>query len=326
MKTNRKSFSLFAILMAVIAADTLGYMLIEKAGPIDALYMTIISITTVGYREVIALSQAGILFTIWVILSGIGLVFYITVTIAEDMFESRVRNILGRRKMKKFSELKNHVVIAGFGRMGEHICKELLENKRKFVILENNQDRFAAAEEKGYNVLLNDATEEESLLLAGLDRAKTFISLLSTDADNIFTVLSAREINRDIFIITRAMEIGSDKKLCKIGANRVILPYELSSRRVVNMVLKPNVVDFIDSVSYQATDISLSIEEYTILEDSPFAGKMIKDSGLRENHNAMVVAVKRGGDTIFNPSPTESIKTGDILILVGETDRMHKIF
>jgi len=322
MESNKKFLTLFLILFSLIAIDTTGYILIEKVTLPQALYMTIITITTVGYREIFPLSNTGIFFNIWVILSGIGVVFYITVTIAENLFEGRIRRILGRRKMKQFSKMKSHVVIAGYGIMGEYVCKELAHKKLKFVVIENNNERFAIAEEKGFNVLMNDATTEEALDLAGVGRAKTFISLLPSDADNIFTVLSTREINPEISIISRALDVNNEKKLYKIGANRVILPYELSSRRIVNTVIKPNVVDFIDSMTYHTPEISLSIEEYTIAEHSPFAGKEIKDSGIRENYDAMVVAIKKSEKTIFNPPPTEKILPGDILILVGEKSKI----
>lgn len=322
MKSTRKFVFLFFILLVLIVFDTAGYIIIEKIDLLDALYMTMISITTVGYREVFPLTKTGTIFTIWVIVSGIGVFFYIAVAIAEDVFEGRIRRILGRRRMKKFSELKNHVVIAGFGRMADYVCRELCEKKIKFVIIENDPERFANAEEKGFTVVMNDATDEEALRLAGVERAKVFISLLASDADSIFTVLAAREINPDILIITRALEVANEKKLYKIGANRVVLPYELSSRRIVNSVLKPNVVDFIDHMTYQATDLSLSIEEYTIKKNSPLTGKEIRHSGLRENYNAMVVAVKRKDETIFNPSPDVKIQAEDILILVGESTKI----
>lgn len=322
MKYARKIMILFLALFFLVLVDSVGYIMIERVDFSSALFMTIISITTVGYREIFPLSKTGTLFTIWVILSGIGIFFYITITIAEDLFEGRLRKIFGRRKMKKFLNLKDHVVIAGFGRMGEYVCKELAERKIKFAIIEINSERFADAEERGFDVILEDATNEEILRLAGVDRAKTFISLLSSDADNIFTVLSAREMNPAIFIITRALDVANEKKLYKIGANRVVLPYELSSRRIVNTVLKPNVVDFIDIMTYYSPKISLSIEEYRINPDSPLAGKEIKNSGLRQDYNAIVIAIKRENETIFNPSPIQKILPGDILILVGEKDKL----
>ncbi len=325
MKSYKKILFLFSILLLIIVIDTAGYTIIEDVSFVNALYITIISITTVGYKEIFPLSTKGTLFTIWVIMSGIGIFFYITVSIAEDILEGRIRGILGRRKMKKFSQLKNHVVIAGFGRMSEYVCRELAEKKIKFVIIENNPERFSNAEEKGFKVLMNDATNEEALCLAGVKRARTFISLLASDADSIFTVLAIREINPDICIITRALEVANEKKLYKIGANRVVLPYELSSRRIVNTVIKPHVVDFIDNITYHTPGLSLSIEEYTIKADSPFAGKAIRNSGLRENYNAMVVAIKRKDKTIFNPLPDEKILAEDILIVVGGSSKILNI-
>lgn len=284
----------------LILIDVTGYMIIEKIHFLDALYMTAISITTVGYREVFDLSPQGKLFTIWVIFSGLGTFFYIASRIAESAFEGNIRRILGRRKMKSLSQLKDHIIIAGFGVMGDHVCKELQKLKVKFVVIESGRERFANAEERGYNVILGDATDEEVLKLAGVDKAKTFISLLASDADNIFTVLSAREANPSIFIIARAMDAANKNKLFKIGANRVITPYELSSRRIVNTVLRPNVVEFIDLMTF-APKMSLSIEEFTIQEGSTFAGKQIKDSGLRQSYNTIVIAIKRGEEMFFNP-------------------------
>jgi voltage-gated potassium channel len=324
MSDRKKILMLFSILLLLIAIDVTGYMIIEKVHFMEALYMTAITITTVGYREVFVLSPQGKLFTIWVIFSGLGTFFYIAGKIAESTFEVNIRRILGRRKMKSLSQLKDHIIIAGYGVMGEHVCKELQKLKVKFVVIENMRERFANAEERGYNVILGDATDEEVLKLAGVDKAKTFISLLASDADNIFTVLSAREANQSIFIIARAMDAANKNKLFKIGANRVITPYELSSRRIVNTVLRPNVVEFIDLMTF-APKMSLSIEELTIQEGSVFAGKQIKDSGLRQSYNTIVISVKRGEEMFFNPSPTFEIQVGDILILVGEKEKLLKI-
>ena len=324
MSNLRKILLLFSILLLLIAVDVTGYVIIENVHFFDALYMTLISITTVGYREVFDLTPQGKLFTIWVIVSGLGVFFYIAGTLAESAFEGNIRRILGRRKMKSLSQLKDHVIIAGYGVMGEHVCRELHKLKVRFVVIESRGDRFANAEEKGYNVLLGDATDEGILKLAGVDKAKTFISLLASDADNIFTVLSAREANPVIFIIARALDTANKNKLYKIGANRVITPYELSSRRIINTVLRPNVVEFIDLMTF-APKMSLSIEEFTIQEGSPFAGKQIKDSGLRQSYNTIIIAVKRGEEMFFNPSPTFEIQPADILILVGEKEKLLKI-
>ncbi|MCP4220563.1 MAG: potassium channel protein [bacterium] len=319
MKTFRKFLLLFAILITLVSIDVTGYKLLSEASFVDALYMTVISITTVGFGEVFPLSPNAKLFTIWVIISGLGVFFYIVTAIVEIVFEGNIRRILGRRKMKSILKLKDHMIIAGFGIMGEHVCKELEKVKIKFVVLENDNERFVVAEAKGYNAILGNATEEDFLMQAGVEKAGVFISLLGTDAENIFTVMSAREINPSLFIITRAMEAVNKKKFFKIGANRVITPYELSSRRIVNTALRPNVVELIDVMTH-SRNISLSIEEITVSGDSDFSGKEIRNSGLRENYNAIIIAIKRGEEMFFNPSPTLEIQEGDILILVGEKD------
>ena len=321
MSNYRKILLLFSILVALILVDTIGYMVIEKAHLFDALYMTVISITTVGYTEVFTLSPLGKLFTIWVIFSGLGTFFYIIGKIAESTFEGNIRSILGRRKMKMLLKMKDHVIVAGFGRMGEHVCRELAQKKVKFVVIENHSERFALAEEHEFDVIMDDATHEEALRKAGVDKAQTFISLLSSDADNIYTVMAVRELHPSISIISRALDSPNEKRLYKVGANSVISPYELGSRRIVNTVIRPNVVDIIDLMTFAPT-ISISIEELTIKKDSSFAGKKIKDSGFRENYNIIVIAIRRSDKMIFNPNPNEDILAGDILILVGEKEKL----
>lgn len=321
MSNVKKALLLFAILTALVAIDVAGYILIEHVSAANALYMTVISITTVGYNEVFPLSEQGRMFTIWVIVSGLGTFFYIATKMAENIFEGNIRRILGRRKLKMIGKLKDHVIVAGYGIMGEHVCRELEHRKIKFIVLESSQDRFANAEELGYNVLLGDATNEEALAKAGIEKARTFISLLSSDADNIYTVMAVREMNANICIIARAQDAANEKRLYKVGSNRVIAPYELGSRRIVNTVLRPNVVEFLDVMTY-SPKMDLSIEEFTISDSSPFANKQIKDSGLRQNYNTMVIAIKREEEMFFNPSGELEIKANDILILVGEKEKL----
>ncbi|HLP44598.1 MAG TPA: potassium channel protein [Candidatus Deferrimicrobium sp.] len=324
MSNFKKILLLVVILNILIIIDAAGYMLIEGANFTDSLYMTVITITTVGYKEVFELSSSGKLFTIWVIISGLGTFFLMAGRIAESAFEGNLRRILGRRKMKNLLQLKDHIIVAGFGVMGEQVCRELARAKLKFVVIENNKERFANAEERGYEVINGNATEEEILKQSGVQKARTFISLLSSDADNVFTVLTAREMNPPAYIITRAMDAANQNKLYKIGANRVIAPYELSSRRIVNMVLRPNVVDFIDVMVF-GPNMALSIEEITVHEGSPFACKEIKDSGLRQDYNIIIIAVKRKDEMFFNPAPDHRILPGDILILVGEREKLLNI-
>lgn len=324
MNDRSRIRQILLILVVIVFIDVAGFILIENVNLINAAYMTIITISTVGFTEVFPLSNAGKIFTIFVIISGLGTFLYSVGVIAEYSVEGGLRKILGRRKMKNIASLKNHIVIAGFGKMGETVAKAFHEQKKKFIIIDNNSSRFSAGEELGYNILLMDATIEETLVLAGIKKAKVYISLLSGDADNVFTIMSAKELNPGLHIIARGQDKANENKLYKAGANIVISPVTLASNRIINTTLKPNVVNLIDLVT-QTGDIPLSLEEITISEGSPLKDKLIKESGLREKTEAMVVGIKRGDKMHFNPSPTMKINENDILILIGEKSKLTDI-
>ncbi|MDY0296320.1 MAG: potassium channel protein [Acidobacteriota bacterium] len=323
MKKTSRMTILTMLLLALLAVDTVGYMLIEQATIGDSLYMTLISITTVGYHEVFPLSRAGKAFTIFVILSGLGLVFSIASTVVEHGVESRVRSVLGRRRMKALSNMKNHIVIAGYGRMGEIVARELSDHDLDCLIIDPDPQRFALAEERGHRVIRADATHEDVLEQCGIRTARAFIALLSTDAENLFAVLTVKEMNPGLTIIARALDVQNEVKLRRIGAHRVIAPNLLSSKRIVNSVLRPNVVDLMDIVS-QPGMLDLSLEEIIIEPDSDLNGKSVRRSQLRERYEAMVVAIRRGADMRFNPGPDEVFRTGDIVILLGPTTRIRR--
>ncbi len=324
MNDKSRIRAVLIILVAIILIDVSGFILIEKVSILDAFYMTFITISTVGFAEVFPLSNLGKLFTIFVILSGLGTFIYSVGLIAEYSVEGRLRKILGRRKMKSISNLKDHIVIAGFGKMGETVAKAFREQKEEFIIIENNRERFTAGEELGYKILLLDATIEDSLIIAGIKNAKVYISMLSGDADNVFTIMSARELNPDLHIIARGQDKTNESKLFKAGANIVISPVTLASNRIINTTLKPNVVNLIDLVT-QTGDIPLSVEEITISKNSSLKDKLIRESGLREKTEAMVVGIKRGEKMHFNPSPSMKILENDILILIGEKSKLTDI-
>ncbi|MBN1196964.1 MAG: potassium channel protein [Candidatus Aminicenantes bacterium] len=323
MKKTSRVIVLAVLLLIFLIIDTAGYMIIEKATAADALYMTIISITTVGFNEVFPLSTTGKIFTILVILSGLGLVFSIASAVVEQGVESRMRSILGRRRMKALSKMRDHIVVAGYGRMGEIVARELNEHNLECLIIEQDPQRFAQAEERGFPVLRADATQEDVLLQSGIQRARTFVSLLSSDADNVFTVLTVKELNPDIALIARALDAQNEKKLRRIGAQHVIAPNLLSSKRIVNSVLRPNVVDLMDIVS-QPRMLDLTLEEIVIHDESNLNGLSVRNSQLRERYEAMVVAIRRQGEMRFNPGPDETFMAGDIVILLGPTDRIRR--
>jgi len=324
MNDRSRITGVLIFLITIILIDVSGFILIEGVNVLDAFYMTFITISTVGFTEVFPLSSVGKLFTIFVILSGLGTFIYSVGLIAEYSVEGRLRKILGRRKMKSISNLKNHIVISGFGKMGETVAKAFLKEKEEFIIIENNKERFSTGEELGYKILLMDATIEESLIVAGIKSAKVYISMLSGDADNVFTIMSAKELNPGIHIIARGQDKTNENKLYRAGADIVISPVTLASNRIINTTLKPNVVNLIDLVT-QTGDIPLSVEEITISEKSPLKDKLIRESGLREKTEAMVVGIKRGEKMHFNPSPSMKILENDILILIGEKSKLTAI-
>lgn len=321
---QKKTPIVILLLIVIIIIDISGYIIIERSNFLNALYMTIISISTVGYGEAFKLSSGGKIFTIWVILSGLSIFLYFIGNFAEIIVEKNIRKLFGRRKMKKLLKIKGHIIIAGFGTLGHSICKELKILKEKFLIIELDSDRYAKAEETGYNVLLGDAANEDILLNAGIKSSKAFISLLSSDADNIISIMTAKELNPKLNIVTRAVDFTNESKLHKAGAGKVILPNELVSFRIINSALRNNIGEFIDFISF-SPKLSIGIEELIVVPDSIFVGKKILESGLRKNYNIMIIAINRDEEIIFNPSSSLEIAAGDTLLVVGEKSKLMKI-
>ncbi len=308
----------------VVLFGTLGYVLLEKASFIDSLYMTIITITSVGYREVIPLSNEGKIFTIFLIIIGLGTILYIISYFAEETLEVRIRKIFGKRRIEKvITKMKNHTILAGFGRTGRLVAEELKKRKKKFLVIEKDPNNFSIAENMGYTVIHGDASDEEILKSAGIERAKFFISVLPTDADNIYACLTAKELNPDIFVITRAFEPHSEKKLLKAGANKVISLHKLGALKIANAVSKPNVLDFFEIISEKSV-LPLSVEEVKIKENSRLSGVSLMNSGLREKYGIMVIAIKRKNEVIFNPPPDIKLIPGDILIVLGDKEKIKE--
>jgi len=323
-----KKFILFVSLgFSIVFVGTIGYMLIEGWSFLNSLYMTIITITSVGYGEIAPLSVSGKIFTIVLIVIGLSIILYIIGFLVEETIEGRIRKILGKRRFEKvMTKLNKHTIIAGFGRSGEILASELLKRKIKFVVIENNSDRFSLSETLGYITLNGDATDEIVLKSAGIQRASYFVSLLPTDADNIYSCISARELNPNIYTITRAINPKSRKKLLKIGVNKVVSLHHLGARKMANAIAKPNVIEFFDIITTTGV-FPLSVEEIKINQDSVYSGKKIKDSGLREKFGIIIIGIITVGTEkmFYNPSPDYEIKAGDVLIVIGEREKLFKL-
>lgn len=310
----------FTILTLILIFGTSGYMVIEDSSLADSLYMTVITITTVGYNEVMPLSTAGRNFTIVLIIVGVSFVLYVFGIITEAMVEGGIQTILGRKKMKKkVAELHGHYIVCGFGRIGKVICKELKENKRPFVVIENNPDELKNIEDLNYLALEGGADADDILLEAGIKHARGLIAVVSSDAENVYITLSAKGLNKDLFILARSSgEEGSETKLLRAGADKVISPYYIGACRMAHLLVRPTVIDFID-LTVHGGELGLRMEEMLVSEKAGFVNQNLRDSGLRMEYDLIVVAIKREeGEMLFNPSPKTEILAGDTLIVLGE--------
>jgi len=307
------------VILILLFAGTAGYHLIEGWPLFDALYMTVITITTVGYGEIHQLSKQGRIFTVFLIMSGFGGMGYVLGSIVQTFIAGQIRMALGRRKLeKKVKKLKNHYILCGYGRIGSFIAREFAVENIPFVVVEKDLDRIKVIEEDGFPYVEGDATDDEILISAGVERAKCLVAATGSDADNLYITLSTRSLNPAIYILSRAGEEGAERKLLSAGANRVVSPYLIGAARMLNAVLRPNIVEFIDLV-VERKHLELQLEEITVEDNARFKGKPLRESGIRRELELIVVAIKKSsGDMIFNPSSETLIEKGDVLIVLGE--------
>ncbi len=312
----------FILILLIISFGVTGYMVIEGWNFLDALYMTIITLTTVGYREIHPLSVQGTVFTIILIVGGVGSVLYLLSIGAQVILEGELHSVFGRKRLeKKIRLLKDHYIICGFGRMGKIICKELSDKKIPFVVVEKKSDSVVDVDET--IIFEGDATEDEVLKKVGIERAKGLVSVLPTDAENLFVVLSARGLNAELLIVARAGEEGSEQKLFRAGADRVVSPYHIGGLRMAHTILKPAVMDFIEFAT-KSGNIDLQMEEVSVKEGSNLAGLTLDECGIGRELGIIIVAIKKlDGQLAFNPTFRTTIKAGDTLIALGEISKLQ---
>ena len=312
--------------MLVISFGTIGYMVIEGWNFSDSLYMTIITLTTVGYKEIHDLSSGGRIFTIILLIGGVGTVFYTLGIGAKIILEGELQEIYGRKRLEnKLKGLKDHYIVCGYGRMGKIIARELKHENLTFVVIEKNEVILDSDDKEQVLLIQGDATRDDLLKRAGIERAKCLISVLPTDAENLYVVLSARGLNQNLLIVARAGEEGSEQKLLRAGADRVVSPYHIGGLRMAHTVLKPAVVDFIEFAT-KSGNIDLQMEEITIQEGSRLTGNSLDQCGIGRDLGIIIVAIKqKSGEMKFNPTFRTTIEAGDTLIAVGEISKLKML-
>lgn len=315
-----------AALISIIAIGTFGYSMVEGWSLFDSLYMTVITLATVGFKEVQPLSSEGKLFTIILIISGTGMIAYTLSSLLQFTMEGQLRKILGRKKLEsRISKLREHYIICGFGRIGHLICREFHSRPLPFVVVEKDPQLIERVEREGFMFVEGDATDDETLQAAGIDHALGLITAVTSDTDNVYITLTARGLNPKLFILARAGEEGSEKKLMRAGASKVISPYTIGASRMAQAILRPSVVDFIE-IATASENIELQIEEIPVAANSSLAGKTLIDSGVRQSMGIIIVGIKQvDGQMIFNPPPTRVIEPNATLIILGERTAINQL-
>lgn len=314
------------ILVGVIIIGTAGYMAIEGWSFIDALYMTVITIATVGFGEVHKLTSAGRVFTIFLIMGGVAGAGYTLGRIVEFMIEGYFTDMWGGRTMKKrIDQLKDHYIVCGFGRVGEQVAREFKRQGAPFIVLDNNPAVQKYLDEEDVLYIQGDAADEKVLKDAGIEKAKGLVSVVDSDADNVYVTLTARALRPDLFIIARANMESAAYKLKRAGANRVISPYSLGGRRIASMVLKPIVSDFLDTVMH-GEDMELQLSELKVGAGSPLGEKTVKEADIRRKSGAMVLSIYRQSGVFDSDLHSETrISEGDKLIVIGTREQLDKL-
>ena len=325
---ERKSHFTFSLILtaALILIGTSGYMIIEGWPVSDAIYMTIITLATVGYGEVHQVSGVGRIFTIFLIVSGVGYFMYVVGLLVQFLVEDRIRVILGRRKLdKQIAKLKDHYIICGYGRIGRVLARYLTERYLNVVIIEKNESRQEAMDEDGVLYLMGEATDENLLLRAGIKDAKGLITAVATDADNVFLTLIAKQLNPGLFIVARAIQNTAKRTIQAAGANKVISPYDLGARRMAHAILRPTVIRFLE-LAFTDENTDVQVEEIRVRSTSRLLNVALKDSGIRQQLDLIILTIKKADDTmIFNPKADTRIETDDTLVVVGRAKSVSQL-
>jgi voltage-gated potassium channel len=327
VKALRKLKIIAVALAVLVAAGTIGFHIIEGWTWFDGFYMVVTTFTTIGYQEIHPLSHAGRIFNVTLIILGVGLMFLAIGTATQALLEFELRQFFGKRRMvRDIDRLSAHYILCGAGRVGRSAARELAREAVPFVIVENDAEKLAKYSDSGWLTLLGDATQEKILREAHIERARGLVAATTTDATNMYIVLTARSLNPNLRIIARASEEQAEKHLISAGADTVVSPYSFAGHRIAQSFLRPHVLDFLDIATAREGKLDLEIEEVHVEDGCSFAGKTIEGSRIRQEMGVIVLAIKRSGAGMrFNPAPEDRIEAGDCLIAMGERASLRRL-
>jgi voltage-gated potassium channel len=317
----RLRLGILAVLSA-IAVGTIAFHLLEGWSILDSLYVTAQTVTTVGFGDLAPHTLRGRLFATFFMMVGVGIVLYSLTSAVQTIVQSELVATFGRRRLsRKMSKLRNHFIICGAGRVGSHLIRSLQMTNETFIVLESDTQKVGRLMDSGIAVLVRDATLEESLHDAGVEHARGLAACLPDDADNVYVVLTARDLNPSIHIVARAAEEQAETKLIRAGANRVVAPTLIGGHRMAMALTKPAVGDFLDSIT--ANQLDLGFEQLEVEPKSSFVGQKLSETKIRSQLNIVIVSIRRSsGELIFNPNGDALIQSGDMLIAIGSAESL----
>lgn len=302
----------------IVAAGTVGYTLIEDWTPMEAAYMTIITLSTVGFGEVQPLTPQGRLFTIVVIVTGVGAAAYAFGSLTDYIVAGELQGTISARRLRgRMDKLNNHIIVCGYGRVGQQVVRELEQNKVPVVVIERELQRLPAHSTALVLPLHGDASDDDVLHSAGIEQARGLVAATNSEADNVFIILSARSLNRDLTIVARGLEPDAERKLRKAGADHVILPHAIGGRRMASVLMHPHVVDFLDVVMH-SEELELWLEDITVSAAGQLAEQSVGAAAIRTRTGANILAIKtRGGKLITSVGAEYILNPGDIMVALG---------
>jgi voltage-gated potassium channel len=321
----RRIVLILALMVFTLIFGTVGFTLIDNYPPFDAFYMTLITVTTVGYQEIHPLSQAGRIFNSFLIMFGVSAMLFAVGAMTQTIIELELQDRFGKRRRKRaIMHMKDHYIVCGFGRVGRNAAFELQRAGAPFLVIDRSDQRVARAAQAGMLAMQADATRDESLREAGVERARGFIAALATDADNVFVILSAKSLNPRLTVVTRASEEDAEEKLRRAGADTVFSPYSIAGHRLAQALVRPHVVQLLDFAT-QAVGLDVSMEQMRIGPNPAVDSRKLGDLAAPDARLIVLAIGKSDGKMIFNPPAEMEVAGGDVLIVMGEQAALRNL-